>query len=119
MSESNLCWLLCDLQLRKKTLVRQGKRQEVTMGDKWVFCPLQVFPRDRVSTKACEKCKNFKGYRKVAVTQQMTESITKDFKPTKTSGKKVKTITITDNDLENLDKKKNEWILWEKKIKKK
>jgi len=111
-NESNLRWLLCDLQLRQKTLVRCGKRKEVPIGDKWVFCPLRASPRDRVSTKICEKCKHFKGYRKIAVTQQMTESLTKDFQVTKKQGgqaKHITTITLSDKDFEDLDTKQKEW----------
>jgi len=115
-NESNLRWLLCDIQLRKKTLVRYGKRKEVPTGDRWVFCPLRASPRDRVSTKICEKCKYFKGYRKVAVTQQVTNSLVKDFKVTKQHKKHVTTITISDKDFENLDTKTKEWKHQEKKV---
>ena len=66
---SNLVWLHCDLQLRGKVLVRQGKRKEV--NGRWVFCPLQSghFPHDRASIVACEKCSHFEGYSKIKVDQ--------------------------------------------------
>jgi len=108
-NESNLRWLLCDLQLRKKTLIRHGKRKEVPIGDKWVFCPLRASPRDRVSTKVCEKCKHFKGYRNVAVSRQVNESLTKNFKPTKQHGKSITTITLNDKDFDDIDRKQKEW----------
>lgn len=108
-NESNLRWLLCDLQLRQKTLIRYGKRKEVPIGDKWVFCPLRASPRDRVSTKICKKCKHFKGCRKIEVSQQVNESLTKDFKVTKQHGKQRTTITLSDKDFKDIDKKQKEW----------
>lgn len=84
------------------------------MGDKWVFCPLHTFPKDRVSTKICEKCKHFKGYRKIVVPQQVTDSLTKDFKVTKQHGEHITTIALSDKDFEDLDIKQKEWEQKEK-----
>ena len=71
---SNLVWLHCDLQLRGKAIIRHGKRKEVTMGEKWIFCPLLHFPRDRISIKTCEKCPHFKGYSKIEEKQGQVTS---------------------------------------------
>lgn len=110
---SNLIWLHCDLQLRKKVIVRHGQRKEVPTGDKWVFCPLQHFPHDRVSIKTCKKCKHFKGYSKITVNQRQTTSqyVGKEFK-WKTIEKKSenkKKIIITDKDINKIIEKQKEW----------
>ena len=58
-------WLYCELQLRGKTLIRQGWRHGLPLDRPpiWVFCPLLrgSFPRDRILIEKCEKCQHYKG----------------------------------------------------------
>ena len=121
---SNLVWLHCDLQLRGKVIVRHGKRKEVAVGEKWVFCPLQHFPRDRISIKACEKCSHFKRYSKIKenlglVTNQYMGKKLK-WKPAEGKSEKRKKIILTGEDVEAAIKKtveeQRKWKEEEKKI---
>lgn len=60
-----LVWLYCELQLRGKTLIRQGWRDGLPVDRPpiWVFCPLLRgnFPKDRILIEKCEKCQHYKG----------------------------------------------------------
>ena len=121
---SNLVWLHCDLQLRGKVLVRQGKRKEVS--GKWVFCPLQSghFPHDRVSIGTCEKCPHFEGYSKIKenhgriTSQHMGREL--KWKTTEQELERKKKIVITRKDVEAEIKKavedQRKWEEEEKKI---
>lgn len=117
MNESNLRWLLCSLQLRHKTLVRHGQKRGVPVGDKWVFCPLRKFPRDRISIKVCEKCKHFKGYRRVAVDWGLFDMDNRKIETiVMRSKQKVNKIVLSDKDFEELERKQKEWEKKEKYI---
>jgi len=119
---NNVVWLHCDLQLRGKVLVRHGKRKEVS--GRWVFCPLQHFPHDRVSIEECEKCPHFEGYSKIKVNQgQITcqyIGMKLKWKPTEGKSEKRKKIIITKKDVEASIKKaveeQRKWGEEEKRI---
>jgi len=111
---NNLVWLHCDLQLRGKVIVRHGKRKEVASGDKWVFCPQQHFPRDRMSIKTCEKCPHFKEYSTIEdnngqVTSKPAGKTWIWEQAEKKEEQKKDKITITDKDLEEVEEEQRKW----------